>query len=60
MPLHTKKEQAKNKAANKARIDGKTGPAKTVNGTKNRRISDLQKEIDRLTKARNKMMNKSK
>jgi hypothetical protein len=54
MPLHTKKEQAKNKAA--AKVDGKTGPAKTVRGTANRRISDIQKEIDRLTKTKKKLM----
>jgi hypothetical protein len=58
MPLHTKKEQAKNKKASK--VDGKTGPAKTVNGTRNRRISDLQKEIDRMTKLKKKMMTGSK
>ena len=60
MPIHTKAERAKNKKANQARIDGKTGPAKTASGTKNRRVSDLQKEIDRLTKLKTKMMKKGK
>jgi hypothetical protein len=55
MPLHTKAEKAKNKAA---KVDGKTGPAKTVRGTANRRISDIQKEIDRLTKTKKKLMSK--
>ena len=66
MPLHTKKEQAKNKKANKARIasrgavDGKTGAAKTHGGAANRRVSDIQKEIDRLTKMKKRMISKSK
>jgi hypothetical protein len=62
MPLHTKSEQAKNRAkakvASKGAVDGKTGAAKTVRGTKNRRVSDLQKEIDRLTKLKKTMMSK--
>ncbi len=58
MPLHTKKEQAKNKR--KAKIDGKTGATKTHVGTANRRISDIQKEIDRLTKMKKQMITKSR
>ncbi len=60
MPIHTKAERAKNKKANQARIDGKTGPAKTVRGTATRRVSDIQKEIDRLTKLKASMIKKSK
>lgn len=53
MPKHTKAEQAKNK-----QFDGKTGAAKTFVGAANRRISDIQKEINRLTKLKKKMMSK--
>ncbi len=56
MPLHTKKEQAKNKR----KVDGKTGATKTHGGAANRRVSDIQKEIDRLTKMKKRMMTKSK
>lgn len=62
MPFHTKSEQAKNRAkakvASKGAIDGKTGAAKTHGSIAKRRIRDLQKEIDRLTKAKKKLMSK--
>jgi hypothetical protein len=62
MPKHTPAEKAKNKkikVALKGAVDGKTGPAKTAKGTMTRRISDLQKEIDRMTKLKSTMMKKA-
>lgn len=56
MPKHTKAEQAKNRA----KFDGKTGATKTHVGAANRRISDIQKEINRLTKMKKRMITKSK